>query len=179
MNSPETRENYQHVIDELGLMKTLADFDPIVIGTPPLGIAIDNSDIDIACSAKSLSEFTEYTQMKFSKHNDFEINQIQHLREPACVAKFSAMDWDIELFCQTLPTHQQWGVRHFFIEQRLLDLCPELKGKVKTLKQDGMKTEPAFAQLLSLKGDPYEAMLELEQCADDDILALCPNEGRK
>jgi hypothetical protein len=179
MNRPETRENYQHVIDELGLMKTMADFDPIVIGTPPLGIAIDNSDIDIACSAESLSEFTEHVQMKFSKHNDFEINEIRHLSEPACVAKFSAMEWDIELFCQTMPTQQQWGVRHFFIEQRLLDICPELKARVIALKQNGVKTEPAFAQLLSLKGDPYEAMLELEELADDDILALCSSEESK
>lgn len=172
MNGPKTRKNYQYVIDELGLMTILADFDPMVIGTPPLGIAIDNSDIDIACSAESLSEFTEYTQMNFAKYNDFAVNEIQHLREPACVAKFTAMDWDIELFCQTLPTHQQWGVRHFFIEQRLLDLCPELKAKVIALKQDGMKTEPAFAQLLSLKGDPYEAMLELDMMSDEVVVLL-------
>lgn len=179
MSQLESRPNYQQVIDQLGLIATLADFDPDVIGTPPLGIAVEGSDIDIACSALDLSVFATHARARFEHHHAFEIHDIQHLSEPACVAKFHALNWDIELFCQTMPTHEQWGVRHFYIEQRLLNLSPALKPKVIALKQKGIKTEPAFAQLLGLKGDPYEAMLELEMMSDDDIKALYLREGSK
>lgn len=179
MSQHDARPNYQQVIDQLGLIAALTDFDPVVIGTPPLGIAIEDSDIDIACSASDLSVFAVHAREKFEHFDAFEIHEIQHLAEPACVAKFHALNWDIELFCQTMPTREQWGVRHFHIEQRLLKLFPVLKSKVITLKQDGMKTEPAFAQLLGLKGDPYTAMLELEIMSDDDIKTLYLREGSK
>ena len=118
--------------------------------------------------------FAEIIQAKFGRHHAFEIRDIQHLSEPACVAKFHALAWDIELFCQTMPTREQWGARHFYIERRLLKLFPALKSKVIALKQEGIKTEPAFAQLLDLKGDPYEAMLELEPLSDEALTKLMP-----
>lgn len=174
MSHQEARPNYQQVIDQLGLIAALADFDPVVIGTPPLGIAIEGSDIDIACSASDLGVFAVHAREKFEHFDAFEIHEIQHLAEPACLASFNALNWDIEVFCQTMPTREQWGVRHFHIEQRLLKLFPALKSKVITLKQEGMKTEPAFAQLLGLKGNPYEAMLELEPLSDEALTELMP-----
>lgn len=72
------------------------------------------------------------------------------------------MGWEIELFCQKTATDHQWGVRHFRVEARLLALGPHLKEAVMRLKREGLKTEPAFAKVLSLPGDPYVALLELE-----------------
>ena len=47
-----------------------------------------------------------------------------------------------------------------------------LKSKVIELKQSGQKTEPAFAALLQLQGDPYAAMLKLEKLSDDELVSL-------
>ncbi|MEP3196421.1 MAG: DUF4269 domain-containing protein [Lentilitoribacter sp.] len=163
---------YRNVIDQLGLLDHLAKFDPVVIGTPPLGIATENSDIDIACSSLDLNAFVAVATKRFGQFNGFEILNIENLNEPAIVVKFNALDWEIELFCQNLSTAKQWGVRHFYIEQRLLALDPELVGKVTLLKQNGMKTEPTFAQLLALQGDPYEAMLDLETYSDIELINL-------
>ena len=47
-------------------------------------------------------------------------------------------------------------IEHHILQQEGEDF----KRKVVALKESGMKTEPAFAQLLGLDGDPYLALLE-------------------
>lgn len=42
-----------------------------------------------------------------------------------------------------------------------------------TLKSNGWKTEPAFAEVLGLEGDPYEALLELSKLPRSAIRGLC------
>ena len=55
-------------------------------------------------------------------------------------------------------------------EGRLLRLGSRaLRDRVVALKRSGMRTEPAFAQLLGLGGDPYRAVLELEGESDEAL----------
>lgn len=82
------------------------------------------------------------------------------------------MGWEIELFCQKIATDHQWGVRHFRVQARLLALGPDLKEAVMRLKREGLKTEPAFAKVLLLSGDPYVALLELESLGDAQLLEV-------
>ncbi|HRF37192.1 MAG TPA: DUF4269 domain-containing protein, partial [Saprospiraceae bacterium] len=57
----------------------------------------------------------------------------------------------------------QNAYRHLLIEARLLEeRGPEFRQQIIELKQQGVKTEPAFARLLGLEGDAYEALLRLE-----------------
>jgi hypothetical protein len=159
------------VLSELRLLAKLRDFYPVVIGTPPLDIDVPTSDIDFACSSEDLSRFCDTIRAQF--HQLFVgCKHIDVRGEPTACAKLRSHGWDIELFCQTLAVEQQWGVRHFAIERRLLNLAPQLKAKVLHLKQKGLKTEPAFAQVLKLKGDPYEAVLQLETRRDDELADL-------
>ena len=160
------KPDFEHVLDGLSLLRVLRKFKPCVIGTPPLNLDIDTSDIDIACSAEDLFHFRHCSHQNFGKLKNYRCYDSIAQNLPAVIVQFYSMGWDIELFCQTIPTEQQWGVRHFKIEQRLLALEPRLRIAVQQLKQKGIKTEPAFAQILGLEGDPYTAMLELEQSCD-------------
>lgn len=153
-------------------MSKLAQFEPTVIGTPPLGIEIESSDIDIACTADDLEHFKSDVSAMFQSELGFSVTNIEGLPDAAVRVAFMSQDWEVELFCQALPIHEQWGVRHFLIEQRLLEVIPALKPKVIELKRSGQKTEPAFATLLKLDGDPYAAMLTLEEFSDEELLAL-------
>lgn len=166
------RPHYQIVLDELDLLVELAEYQPMVIGTPPLDIDIASSDIDISCTSDSLVAFESDVIARFSRMQDFVVQHISDFPDPAVRAAFLSHGWEIELFCQTLPIEEQHGVRHFHIEERLLQAEPHLRSKVLQLKRAGQKTEPAFATLLGLSGDPYEAMLELEGYSEQQLAQL-------
>lgn len=173
------RPPFEQVIQELDLLGSLAAFDPVVIGTPPLGIATEDSDIDIACSADELADFADLVNELFGQLARFSLERVEHLAEPALAASFLSSGWVVELFCQRQRTEDQWGVRHFRIERRLLALEPLLRPEILKLKRSGLKTEPAFAQLLGLSGDPYEAIIALEQKSDVDLRGLAGRAFRK
>ena len=166
------RPHFETVLNELNLLVELARFEPTVIGTPPLEIDIESSDIDIACTASDLEEFAADITARFASMQDFVIDKITVFPDPALRAAFLSHGWEIELFCQTLPIRKQHGVRHFLLQRRLLEIEPRLRLKVLQLKQAGQKTEPAFAALLMLDGDPYDAMLGLEEYSDPELAKL-------
>ena len=47
-----------------------------------------------------------------------------------------------------------------------------LRKKIRELKVSGLKTEPSFAKVLGLSGDPFLAFLELEDIDDDQLTEL-------
>ena len=163
------KPDYETVIEALDLLGRLAEFRPEVIGTPPLGIDTEQSDIDIACSAENLSDVVREA---FDHFENFRLSRYKLNGEPTVLASFRAQGWALELFCQGVPAERQWGVRHFRVEQRLLMLDPTLRSDVRRLKQRGIKTEPAFAEALGLLGDPFVAMLDLEAKPDDALQRL-------
>ena len=167
-----TRCAYHEVLAELDLPQVLARFEPMVIGTPPLGIDVSTSDIDVACTAVDLQQFRKNVQQLFSYRAAFSVSDLNWLQAPAVKTSFFVRGWEVELFCQTLPINEQWGVRHFLIEQRILELAPHLRDPIVSLKHSGLKTEPAFARLLALEGDPYEAILELENLSEEELVRL-------
>lgn len=76
------------------------------------------------------------------------------------IANFQIDGFAIEIFGQNLPTRQQVSYRHMLIEYEVLIQKGEsFRQKIIDLKKQGLKTEPAFALLLGLKGDPYQSLL--------------------
>ena len=121
------KPDFEHVLDTLSLLRILRKFKPCVIGTPPLNLDVDTSDIDIACSTEDLSYFRHCSHQNFGKLNGYRCYDSVAQNLPSVIVQFNVMGWDIELCCQSIPTEQQWGVRHFRIEQRLLALEPRLR----------------------------------------------------
>lgn len=103
------KPHYEDVIEKLEILLRLKEFTPVVIGTPTLGLATDESDIDIACTSPDFDRFSTVVRSAFDRMEAFSIRHADHLSAPATVASFKAMGWEIELFCQTLPTEYQWG----------------------------------------------------------------------
>jgi hypothetical protein len=165
----EIRIPHQAVIRKLKILEQLSAFDPMTIGTPPLEIDIATSDIDIACYSKDLDCFEIKCNQAFGSISGYSSTRTTAQTIATSIVRFASHKWEIEIFCQPTPVEQQWGVRHYRIEQRILQLAPRVAPMIRAMKEGGLKTEPAFASLLGLKGDPYAALLELENQTDEAL----------
>lgn len=158
--TPRQQQAY-HTLVRHNIMISLLKFDPILVGTIPLDIDIDNSDLDIVCCYKDAKEFVMTVRRAFSDLKGLNIRE-QELPDTV-VANFQADVFEIEIFGQPIPTRQQLGYRHMVIEYKLLqEKGEDFRQQIIELKEHGYKTEPAFAKLLGLEGDAYQALLSLE-----------------
>lgn len=172
MNARMQDASYQTALARSGALKSLAAFDPHIVGTLPLDIAVPGSDIDIACHAPDPRGFASAVWTAFASCEQFSIHQWVGGGRPV-VASFRILDWDIEIFGARLPVREQPAWRHFDIERRLLELVgPSLRSAVMRLRLAGLKTEPAFAAAIGLKGDAYSTLLDLQALSDQELASM-------
>lgn len=156
------RQAYSILTDNQVFSK-LEKFDPILVGTIPINIDIENSDLDIICCFAHKQEFKKLIIENFSNERNFTIREQPSLDTLAIVANFFLDDFEIEIFGQSIPTKQQFGYRHLIVEHHLLNKHgEEFRQQIIELKRQGHKTEPAFALALGLTGDPYTELLKFE-----------------
>lgn len=177
--SPRQRRAYA-VLQELGIWTTLGAFDPVLAGTIPLGIEVAGSDLDIICAVSSAARegFINILRRQYGHLPAFRLAQSHISGHETVVCSFRYADEELEVFGQPIPTNQQNAFRHMAVEHALLQAGGEdWRVAVQHLKTQGIKTEPAFATLLQLPGDPYAALLTLEGLSAADLqahLARCP-----
>jgi len=153
-------------------MEALQPFHPVLCGTVPLGIDIASSDLDVICEASDLGSFEQTLHRSFSHLPAFvtRLTQIDGL--PTCVCTFTAGDFTTEVFAQPRPVTEGNAYRHMVVEARLLRLAGGVAADaIRQLKEEGLKTEPAFAAFFGLMGNPYDALLQLYG-ASDDVLRM-------
>lgn len=149
------------VLTQNQILSQLAEFDPVLVGTIPINIAIENSDLDIICYWKDKADFIEKLTAIFGNETEFTIREATINSQESIIANFKKAAFEIEIFGQNLPVQNQNGYRHMIIEYKILQLKGEkFRLEIIRLKQKGYKTEPAFGLLLGLKDDPYVELLE-------------------
>jgi hypothetical protein len=154
-------------------MERLQGFSPRLVGTFPIGLQVEGSDLDIICEVYDFEAFKKQVRECFSLLEGFSLSDrfVKDIRR--CVAQFELAGCPVELFGQSIPAEEQNGYRHMIVEGRLLALFgEELKQRVISLKRSGIKTEPAFASVLQLEGDPYEEILKLYSWSDESLSRL-------
>lgn len=166
-------KNVYNLVQKHRIMEHLSEFNPIIIGTIPIGIDIENSDIDIACEVDDYDYFIKVVSERFSKYNEFKVRRSYDYGRENVNINFYADYFMVELFAETIPVIKQNGYRHMIIEERLLRLGGQpLRDKIIDFKKSGIKTEPAFAALLNLSGNPYAKLLELEKLCDEELAKI-------
>lgn len=146
-------------------------------GTFPLDLAVAGSDLDILVQADDPASLGPVLDGAFGREAGYGRRMVDVADGPALVACFTLDGLPVEIFAHPLPVEQQTGWRHMLVEARLLALAPTLRPALRALKAAGLKTEPAFARLLGLPGDPYQALLDLETGTDQDLLDLLSQRG--
>lgn len=157
------REAYR-VLTEHQVLSKLELFAPILVGTIPINIDIDTSDLDIICHWTHNQLFTTVVIDAFGGEKGFSLRKSFVSEHEVVVANFEIGGFEIEIFGQNMPTKQQMAYRHMLIEYQLLTERGEMfRQEVIALKQKGHKTEPAFGILLGLQGNPYVELLAYEK----------------
>ncbi|GAB2862466.1 DUF4269 domain-containing protein [Hymenobacter ruber] len=176
----QRQQRAHSLLQALNLWLVLTDFKPVLAGTIPLGIDIAGSDLDVLCEVPpaEMPRFVELLQQHYGHRHSFKLMQHTINGYPSIVGSFRYRSREVEVFGQALPTAQQNGFRHLLVEAAVLEAGGEpWRWAVRQLKKQGLKTEPAFAQLLQLPGNPYEALLQLEGKPSAELQALvasCP-----
>ncbi|SDT05691.1 DUF4269 domain-containing protein [Winogradskyella sediminis] len=151
-------------IKKYQILEKLEKYDPILTGTIPIGIDLPESDLDIICECQNHSEFKTYLSENFSNKKDFKVYSTKQNGIESTIAEFKTDNFLFEIFGQNIPTEKQNAYQHMIIENRILkEKGSEFKQEVKKLKSIGIKTEPAFAKLLGLNGNPYSELLKLKK----------------
>lgn len=164
------QETAFHSLQTLDIFRRLEAYTPVLAGTIPLDIDIESSDLDIICCAADLEAFASDVTAQFGNQQGFQIAQKTIRREPCVVAKFEFQGFPIEIFGQNRPVEQQYAYRHMLVEARLLVLGGEsARQEIRRLKQNGLKTEPAFAHYFHLAGDPYEVLYRMSFLREDEL----------
>lgn len=145
---------------QAGILKDLAEYDPVLCGTIPLGIDVETSDLDIIMEVYDLDKFELKLEELYGGHNHFIQKRRMVRGRPVSKANFVFGGFEFELFGQPQPVRKQYAYLHMLIQYQLLSEQPDLKEKIIGLKQLGYKTEPAFYKVLGLEGDPYDALIQ-------------------
>jgi len=161
------------ILNELKVFDVLQGYNPILVGTIPINIDIENSDLDIICEVYDFDEFENIIKDKFDKMKKFKLYKEVNDKSVIISANFIYDEFIIEIFGQGLPTTMQNGYKHMLIENRILNICGEdFRDEILNLKKAGIKTEPAFAKCLNIQGNPYDELLKLDNLSNQEILQL-------
>lgn len=162
-------ESYR-ILSEYRIFEILKPYNPVLVGTIPIQIDVEGSDLDIICQVEDFSEFRVLVAESFGEYDDFKIS---YSDDPLMVVNFFIDNMELEIFATPHPYHQNNAYRHMLVEDRVLRLLGNVfRDEIIRLKKSGVKTEPAFAYLLGLQEDPYISLLEIESLSDQQIISM-------
>jgi len=157
LRSPSARQRQaKAALTSSAVVDVLAAHDPRWCGTIPLGIDVESSDIDVVCVADDIDAFMQFAHQHFAQEPQFRSSTTKVREVVSAVVSFVHHGLVIEVFAQPVPSEMQLGFVHMCIEAAVLHgRGAAFADEVRALKRQGVKTEPAFAQLLGIQGDPY------------------------
>lgn len=166
----EKQQRSYEILKNINIFNILKEYNPLLVGTIPIEVDIDSSDLDLICKVDDKDKFENILRNEFSKFNNF---NIKYQEDSIIICNFIVDNIEIEIYASNIDSEKSNGYRHMLIEYRLLNLYGEwFKKEIIKLKKSGLKTEPAFAKLLNLTGNPYDKLLDLENLSNDQLVKI-------
>lgn len=169
----ERNADITKVLKDSQVLKILREYTPLIAGTFPLGLHVENSDLDVIVSVSDLKAFADLMTKEFSHLKDFQLfNEIID-GEPALRVHFLVHNIPVEIIGQKTASVRQTAYLHFLLEERILKLNSSyFRTQIRMARDQGLKTEPAFAKVLKIAGDPYKELLRLQGLSNADLCGL-------
>lgn len=164
------QERAYECLEELNIFHDLKEFTPVFVGTIPLDVDIEGSDLDIICEVSEFTRFEQRLKDCYEDKKNFLITEIYSSDGRSLVCRFDNKGFRVEIFGQKLPVQQQNGFLHLIAEAKLLEIGGDkAKHEIRTLKNQGHKTEPAFGVYFQIPGDSYIELLKLAPLSTEEI----------
>lgn len=169
----------ERVLLRLNVFGRLRRYSPLLAGTIRLDVDVPSSDLDVICKVDDLAAFEREVHAHFGTEANFRIKRrVIHGLE-SVIANFDADQFTVEIFGQSRLIEAQNAYRHMVVEARLLEIGGvAARDAVRALKRSGLKTEPAFAAYFRIKGDPYQALLDLYPLSVVELRARLEGQSR-
>ncbi|MBC9795637.1 DUF4269 domain-containing protein, partial [Sinomicrobium weinanense] len=136
------KKTYQ-VLTEHSILKQLNAYDPVLAGTIPLDMAIEDSDLDIICYWEDKETFIRNLKDCFGNYPGFLLKTKTISGSDTVLARFDADGFKIEVFGQDIPVCEQAAYIHMIAEDSLLQERGKIfRQRILDLKRKGHKTEP-------------------------------------
>jgi hypothetical protein len=178
LNGNERQRRAYRALHSLGVFDVLTDHTPVLVGTIPIGVDVEDSDLDVVCHAPDLDRFSRLLIMAYGRSDRFRIKEKPVKGITSVVASFYYAGFRIEIFGQPVEVSEQHAYQHMVVEDRLLSIGGSAaREEIRRLKRDGVKTEPAFARYFGLAGDPYEMLLELSRLEMRELASVIKIQG--
>lgn len=177
LGNPKQQELWAD-LEKWKIIKHLNGFKPTLAGTIPIGIDTEKSDVDILVKFNLPSHLQKVCYAKFRNLPNYSFSEKTISLRVSLICRFSTSKFQYEIFGQSVEPTEQYAWIHMMVENRFLNLANErFRESILDLKRNGMKTEHAFCQTLSLKGDPFKTLLLWNQKSDDEYRDLLSKNG--
>ena len=159
----DKQKKVYEVMNKLNIMMDLALYKPVLCGTIPIRIDTLHSDLDIVMEVHNFEVFEQEMRTLYGSYERFEIKKTRIKNTVTIKVSFQFEGFEFGLFGQPKPVRSQNAYKHMIVEHMLLMQYPHIREEVIRLKEQGVKTEHAFAKVLKIDGDPYEELILLGQ----------------
>ncbi|PEL48344.1 DUF4269 domain-containing protein [Bacillus toyonensis] len=159
----DKQQKVYDVLNTLNIMEDLTLYSPVLCGTIPIRIDTLQSDLDIVMEVHNFDVFEQEMRSLYGSYEGFKIKKKKIKNTESIKVNFKFEGFEFELFAQPKPVRSQNAYKHMIVEHMILMQNPHIREEIIRLKEQGIKTELAFAQVLKIDGDPYEELILLGQ----------------